>query len=295
MAFLCWTTALPSDFDFAIGNKPPCQGRGSFDKNTSLPNLNSKRYAFQCFVSKGAACAPYVGCDFRISNLSYHFFLEKRNIGGTKLRKSFINTSPSQFSCTVSPLCRTTTMLVRPWVKLFVPMLYSWIYLCFPLYSFFFCAAPLLLWRMKCGFNLKNFSHQLTLNNTAMLECTHIVFSPAATDPAVCPFPNDTIIFWVNGWNCRNPSPNKWKKVKSWLPRMDAGCFWTSWQGRNVQQLKHSVWDSDHEEELVCVCTTIILVGQKGVLSIPLKYMGFLQSIQQTWTKVGATKNGTQL
>lgn len=64
---------LPSDFDFAIGNKPRCQGKSSFDKNTLLPNLNSKRYAFQCFLSSGAACAPYVGCDFRISNLSYHF------------------------------------------------------------------------------------------------------------------------------------------------------------------------------------------------------------------------------
>lgn len=64
---------LPSDFDFAIGNKTPCQGKGSFDKNTLLPNLNSKRYAFQCFLSSGAACAPYVGCNFRISNLSYHF------------------------------------------------------------------------------------------------------------------------------------------------------------------------------------------------------------------------------
>lgn len=34
-------------------------------------------------------------------------------------------------------------MLVRPWVKLFRPMLYSWIYLCFPLYSSFFSARPL--------------------------------------------------------------------------------------------------------------------------------------------------------
>ena len=66
---------LPTDFHFAIGNKPPCQGKSSFDKKTLLPNVDSKRYAFQCFWSKGAACAPYVGCDFRISNLSYHFFV----------------------------------------------------------------------------------------------------------------------------------------------------------------------------------------------------------------------------
>jgi len=120
---------LPSDFDFAIGNKPPCQGKGCFDKNTLLPNLNSKRYAFQCFLSKGAACAPYVGRDFRISNLFYHFLVffswKKATLVGPSLANHLSTPALRSFSCTVSPLCRTTTMLVRPWVKLFLAMLYS--------------------------------------------------------------------------------------------------------------------------------------------------------------------------
>lgn len=135
--------------------------------------------------------------EFRIFLIIFwFFFLEKRNIGGTKLSESFINTSPSQFFLYCFTSLQDHYNVGAALGQTFSPhALLLNLPLLSTLFLFFFCAAPLLLWRVKCGFNLKNFSHQLTLNNTAMLECTHIVFLPAATDPAVCPFPNHTIIF----------------------------------------------------------------------------------------------------